>query len=451
MAEQDSFDLIVIGGGSGGLAASQRAAEYGVRVAVVEGGRLGGTCVNVGCVPKKIMWNAASTAHLLHEASGYGFDVTLSGHDWPALKLRRDAYVERLNGVYARNLADRGIEYIAGFGTLDGSNQVRVGSRLLKAKNILIAVGGEPIVPDLPGAELGITSDGFFALDTLPGRVAMVGSGYISVELAGMLRALGAEVDLFVRFDSVLRSFDDMLQGSVVEALQSDGIVLHKYAVPSRVEQAAEGLQLITEDNRQFGPFNSLIWAVGRQPLTQTLGLESAGVEVDTKGFITTDKFQQTSAADVFAVGDVTGQVALTPVAVAAGRRLADRLYGDMHDRHLDYSNIASVVFTHPPTGTCGLTEQQAREQYGDEEISVFSSTFVPMCNSFTEHRTRARMKLVTQGVEQRIVGVHIFGPGADEMLQGFAVAMRMGATKQDFDDTVAIHPTSAEELVTMR
>jgi len=355
-----------------------------------------------------------------------------------------------MNGIYEQILANKNIEYIVGFGALDGSNRVHVGDRLLSADRVLIAVGGEPIVPDLPGAELGITSDGFFELDTLPGRVAMIGSGYISVELAGILQSLGADVNLFVRFDSVLREFDEMLQRSAAEALQTDGITLHRRAVPAGIMRADDGLMLSTEDGNRFGPFDSLIWAVGRQPLTQALGLESAGVAVDDLGFITTDEFQETSVPGVFAVGDVTGRAALTPVAIAAGRRLADRLYGGMPGRRLDYDNIPTVVFTNPPVGTCGLTERQAREQYGDG-ISVYSSEFVPMINSFTEHRTQARMKLVTVGAEQLIVGVHLFGPGADEMLQGFAVAVRMGATKKDFDDTVAIHPTSAEELVTMR
>jgi glutathione reductase (NADPH) len=450
MPEQNSFDLVVIGGGSGGLAAAQRAVEYGANVAVIESGKLGGTCVNVGCVPKKIMWNAASAAHAIHDAAGYGFNPVTHRHDWPALKLRRDAYVTRLNGIYEQNLANKNIEYIAGLGVLEGPNDIRIENRVLNAERILIAVGGEPIVPGLPGAEHGITSDGFFELDALPGRVAIVGSGYISVELAGMLRALGAEVSLFVRFDGVLREFDEMLRRSATAALRADGIELHLHAIPAGVEKNSDGLELVTEDGNRFGTFDSLIWAIGRRPLTASLGLESAGVAVDETGFITTDEFQQTTVPNIFAVGDVTGRAALTPVAIAAGRRLADRLYGGKSGRRLDYDNIPTVVFTHPPIGTCGLSERQAREQYGDE-VSVFTSEFVPMVNSFTDHRTKASMKLITAGAEQRVVGVHLFGPGSDEMLQGFAVAMRMGATKRDFDDTVAIHPTSAEELVTMR
>lgn len=447
---QDHWDLVVIGGGSGGLAAAQRAADYGARVALVESGRLGGTCVNVGCVPKKIMWNAASAAHALHDAAGYGFESVAPTHDWAALKERRDAYVARLNGVYAKNLANKNVDYIAAHGVLEGPTTVRAGDRTLDAERIIIAVGGAPIVPRLPGAEFGITSDGFFELEALPKRVAMVGSGYISVELGGMLRALGADVSMFARFDSLVRSFDGMLQEAIVAALAADGVDLQWHAHPSGVEQSPDGLRLQTEDGRSFGPFDELIWAIGRYPLTEGMGLDVAGVEVDGYGFIPTDKFQTTSVPNIYAVGDVTGRDALTPVAIAAGRRLADRIYGGMEGRHLEYSNIATVIFSHPPSATCGLTEQEARAEFGDD-TEVYTSTFVPMVNSFTSHRTEARMKLITAGSDERVVGAHLFGPGSDEMMQGFAVAIRMGATKKDFDDTVAIHPTSAEELVTMR
>ncbi|MDH3977212.1 MAG: glutathione-disulfide reductase [Gammaproteobacteria bacterium] len=444
------YDLIVIGGGSGGLASAQRAAEYGARVAVLELGRLGGTCVNVGCVPKKIMWNAASSAHAIHDAAGSGFTIQGVGHDWSALKQKRDAYIERLNGIYEKNLANKNIDYIAGAGVFEGPKKVRVGHDLLTADRIFIAVGGQPTVPDISGADLGITSDGFFELETLPARVAMVGSGYISVELAGMLQGLGADVSLFARRDSILRDFDDMLQTGLIEALAGDGVRLHWQTTPQRVEQTEACVMLVDTNDNRYGPFDTLIWAIGREPLTAELGLEQAGIATDDRGFIPVDDYQETNVPGVFAIGDVTGKAALTPVAIAAGRRLADRLYGGMKDRHLDYSNIATVVFTHPPIGTCGLTEQEARATYGDE-VKVYTSIFVPMINSFTGHRTQARMKMITTGADEKVIGVHLFGPGSDEMLQGFAVAIRMGATKQDFDDTVAIHPTSAEELVTLR
>ena len=452
MSGFDHTDLIVIGGGSGGLAAAQRASEYGARVKVLENGPLGGTCVNVGCVPKKIMWNAASLAHSVADAGGYGFDVTNKGHNWPELKEKRDAYVHRLNEIYERNLAEKNIEYINATGRLDGKDVVVAGERRLTADHILIAVGGSPIVPNLSGAGLGITSDGFFELEHRPEKVAVVGSGYIAVELAGMLRSLGARVSLFARFDSVLRSFDEMLQRSVIEGMESNGIELKWRSIPRALAPDAGGdrVNLITEDDRTHGAFDTLIWAIGRKPSTRNIGLETAAVTTDDNGFIPTDQFQVTNVPNIYAVGDVTGKAALTPVAIAAGRRLADRIFGGMKNRYLDYSNIPTVVFSHPPVGTCGLSEHEAREKYNDD-IKIYSSEFVPMFNSFTEHREKARMKLITAGTDETIVGCHLSGPGSDEMLQGFAVAMHMGATKKDFDETVAIHPTSAEELVTMR
>lgn len=446
----ETRDLIVVGGGSGGLAAAQRAAEYGATVAVFEPAPLGGTCVNVGCVPKKIMWNAASLAHAAADTTGYGFEMSAARHDWGALKSKRDAYVRNLNETYAKKLARKNIEHVNAFGHLEGANVVGAGDYQVSARHIIVAVGGRPTVPDLPGAELGITSDGFFDLENLPARVAVIGSGYVAVELSGMLQALGANVDIFARFDSVLRNFDDMIQQALVAALKADGIGLNWHAVPAAVERRDDGLWLSTQDTHHHGPFDELIWAIGRQPATPNLGLDAAGVAVDRGGYVPVDKYQVTNVPNIYAIGDVTGNVTLTPVAIAAGRRLSDRLFGGMTDRYLDYENIPSVVFSHPPIGVCGLTEKRAREKFGDD-VKVYSSEFVPMINSFTEHRTKARMKLITAGGQETVVGCHLFGPGSDEMLQGFAVAIHMGATKRDFDDTVAIHPTSAEELVTMR
>ena len=446
----DQLDLIVLGGGSGGLAAAQRAAEYGATATVIEHARLGGTCVNVGCVPKKIMWNAASLAHALHDARGYGFSVADVSHDWNEIKEKRDTYVLRLNGIYERNLDNKGIRYIAGTASLDGPNTVRVGDESLSAERIIIATGGSPMIPDVSGAKLGITSDGFFELEQCPQKVAVAGSGYIAVELAGMLRALGAEVDLFARRNSVLRSFDEMLQAALIEAMEADGIRLHFESIPSGVAEVSGGLELALESGKRHGPFDTLLWAIGRKPETADLNLAAAGVQTDERGFVPTDDHQATNVGHIFAIGDVTGRAALTPVAIAAGRRLSDRIWGGMTDRKLDYGNIPSVVFSHPPIGTCGLTEAEARSQFGSD-IKIYTSSFMPMFNSFTEHRTKANMKLITTGRDEKVVGVHLIGPGSDEMLQGFAVAIKMGATKADFDDTVAIHPTSAEELVTLR
>jgi glutathione reductase (NADPH) len=449
----DNFDLIVIGAGSGGLAASQRAAEYGAKVAVIESGRLGGTCVNVGCVPKKIMWNAADIADGLEDATDYGFRLGAGEpHDWALLKTKRDAYVTRLNGIYETNLAKRQIEVVHGRGKFIDGHTVEAGGRVLTAPHILIAVGGRPLIPAIPGADLGISSDGFFDLDKRPERVAVVGSGYIAIEIAGILASLGSKATLVLRGHRALKDFDVMLGEAMLKIMQDEGVEVVTGAWPAMLERTATGaLDLEARDGRRLTPFDTVIWAIGRVPEVEKLGLAEAGVNLDSYGFIVTDQLQLTSAPGVYAVGDVTGRAQLTPVAIAAGRRLSDRLFGGQPDRHLDYENIPTVVFGHPPIGAIGLTEDEARVKYGDEAVTVFRSGFVPMYHAMTTRKPRTDMKLVTVGPEKKVVGVHVIGPGADEMMQGFAVAVRMGATKRDFDDTVAIHPTSAEELVTMR
>ena len=443
------YDLLVIGGGSGGLAAAQRAAEYGARVAVFEHHRLGGTCVNVGCVPKKVMWYAAHRAHDLHLATDYGFSTGPILHDWAELKTRRDAYVARLNGIYARNLGNKNVAWIEAAASFAGPNELTAGGQTYRADHIIIATGGFPTVPDLPGAELGITSDGFFELAQRPNRTLVVGSGYIAVELAGVLRGLGADVGLMMRYDRVLRAFDAMVSDGVMAALGDQGVQLITQGVPESVERAND-LTVVTADGRRHSGYDCLLWAVGRTPNTAGLGLDRAGVELDAQGFIPTDPWQNTNLKGIYAIGDVTGRDALTPVAIAAGRRLSDRLFDGQTDRRLIYECIPTVIFTHPPAGTVGMTEAAARQQYGDD-VTVYESTFVPMIYALGETKSKTHMKLITVGGDQRVVGCHMVGDGSDEMLQGFAVAIRMGATKQDFDDTVAIHPTSAEELVTMR
>ena len=446
----ERYDLLVIGGGSGGLAHAQRAAEYGAKAAVIEYGPLGGTCVNVGCVPKKVMWYAAHHAHGFHHAADYGFDIDVKGHDWPGLKRRRDAYIERLNGIYERNLDNKGVTYIAGSARMVDAHTVDVDGKTCEAENIVIATGGRPMVPDIPGAELGITSDGFFELEDRPQRVLVAGSGYIAVELAGVFNALGSDVQLVIRKDSVLREFDPMLGAELMVAMGDSGINVERRVIPKSVEQTDEGLVLHAEDGRSFGPVDALLWAIGRSPNTESLDTARAGVKQDAGGFIPTDKFQQTNIENIYALGDVTGRAALTPVAIAAGRRLADRLYGGMDGRHLEYELIPTVVFSHPTIGTIGLTEDAARAEYGDD-IKTYLSGFIGMYYALGATKQRSVMKLITTGEDERVIGCHVIGEGADEMMQGFAVAMRMGATKKDFDDTVAIHPTSSEELVTMR
>lgn len=451
MNQQQSFDLLVIGAGSGGLAAAQRAAEYGANVAIVESGRLGGTCVNAGCVPKKIMWHAAELAHGIEDAPGYGFDAELRRHDWRTLKGARDAYIERLNGIYARNLERRAVTLLRGTARLLDRNRIDVNGETYRAAKIIVATGGRPWVPEIPGVELGMTSDGFFALEECPKRIAVVGAGYIAVELAGVLAALGANVTLVIRRDGVLRRFDAMLRELLQESLYADGVHLLTHCTPTELRREADGtLTFVAEGGVTHGGFDAVLWAVGRQPNTENLGLDAAGVEMTERGHVRVDEWQQTSVDNIFAIGDVTGRVELTPVAIAAGRRLSDRLFGGMPERRLDYGNVPTVVFSHPPIGTVGLSEHDARERFADD-VKVYSGTFTPMYHALTERRRKAGVKLVCTGAEERIVGLHVIGPGADEMLQGFAVAVKMGATKKDFDDTVAIHPTGAEELVTLR
>jgi glutathione reductase (NADPH) len=444
-----AFDLITIGGGSGGLACAQRAAEHGAKTVVIESHRLGGTCVNVGCVPKKVMWNAAGVAMALADAADYGFDVAVGNHDWPALKRQRDAFILRLNGIYARNLLAKGVTNLHGAARFIDAHTVEVNGHRMTAPHIVIATGGVPTLPDLPGAELGITSDGFFALQERPRRVAIVGSGYIATELAGAFHALGSDVELFIRKDHLLSHFDVMLGKSLMRELRSQGMIIHEHVVPAALEERAGSKTLVAADGREFGGFDCLLWAIGRAANVAELGLESAGV-AQAEGFVVTDALQNTNVGGVYAIGDVTGRAALTPVAIAAGRRLSERLFNGKTDLRLNYDLIPTVVFTHPPIGTVGMSESEARAMYGDA-VKVYVADFTPLYHALTTRKSHTDMKLVCVGPEQRIVGCHVIGAGADEMMQGFAVAIRMGATKRDFDDTVAIHPTSAEELVTMR
>jgi len=444
------YDLIAIGAGSGGLSVAERAASYGAKVAVVEFDKMGGTCVNRGCVPKKIMWYAAQTAHALQDAAGYGFDVQTRGHDWSKLIGEREGYIGGINAWYDGYLGGAGVQVIRGRARFTGPRAIEVEGESYSADHIVIAVGGQPSVPEVPGAELGISSDGFFALDARPDRVAVIGAGYIAVELAGMLRALGAEVSQIVRKTHFLREFDPLISHTLDKAMVADGVDIVRETQIARLAGEPGNITIVTTDGRELPGFDQVIWAIGRQPLSADLGLDAAGIDTVRGGYIPVDEWQQTKVSGVLAIGDVTGEAQLTPVAIAAGRRLADRLYGGQPARKMDYRLIPTVVFSHPPIGTVGLTEPQAREQHGDA-VNTYTTEFTPMYNAPTEHKSPTAMKLVVVGEEEKVVGAHIIGLGADEMLQGFAVAIRMGATKRDFDDTVAIHPTSAEELVTMR
>ncbi|WFD29695.1 glutathione-disulfide reductase [Malassezia sp. CBS 17886] len=463
------YDAIIIGGGSGGMGASRRAASYGAKVVVIEqSGRLGGTCVNVGCVPKKIMWYASELQAYLKDAHGYGFheagmSLSVPRVDWHDLVDKREAYIRRLNGIYENNLEKDHIEYISGHARLLGSGKVMVTPVAdlaleepvtISADHIIIATGGCATIPSdeaIPGASLGTDSDGFFALQTQPKRVALIGAGYIAVELAGMLAGLGSETHLVIRQDQFLRNFDPLISDTLMDTMTNNGVNVHKKTNVVRVDGEKGGPLTLHLDNGTKLDVDTLIWAIGRHANRHELGLTEAGVTTGARGSVEVDKYQNTSAANVYAIGDIGGMAELTPVAIAAGRRLANRLFGGpkFKDDHLDYDNIPTAVFSHPPTGTVGLTEPQARERHKNEKITIYRTRFTPMFYGILAHKMPAAYKIVCVGENEKVVGVHMVGMGSDESIQTVGIAVKMGATKADFDNTVAVHPTSAEELVT--
>jgi glutathione reductase (NADPH) len=419
--------------------------------------------VDTSCVPKKLVWHAADIAEKIHQSKGYGFSVKEEApFNWYEFKQKRDAYITRLNGIYDRNIANDKAELVHGRAKFLSKNEVEIklddGSKQrVKGKHILIATGGHPTIPkDIPGAELGITSDGFFELEQQPKRVAIVGAGYIAVEFAGMFNALGTETHLFIRHDNFLRSFDPTIQEKLAIEYERQGIHIHKNSSPSKVEDVGNGVKkLHYKDSKGEGTLDvdTVIWAIGRTAENEDLGLENTGVKTNEKGHIIVDEFQNTNVENIYAVGDVCDQgFELTPVAIAAGRRLVDRIFGGQKDRRLEYSNIPSVIFAHPEAGSIGLTEPEARKKYGDD-LKIYNSGFISLYNSMLqpEEKTKSTYKLICQGPNEKVVGLHIIGENSGEILQGFGVAIKMGATKADFDSCVAIHPTSAEEIVTLK
>ncbi|EJD53022.1 glutathione-disulfide reductase [Auricularia subglabra TFB-10046 SS5] len=454
------YDWVVIGGGSGGVASARRAASYGKKVALIEGTpNLGGTCVNVGCVPKKIMWYAADIAERLKAAKSYGQGVESPKFDWETFKPKRDAYIRNLNGIYERNLGKENVEFHQGWAELVDANTVRVSppgaaAYELPADRILIATGGRPTIPDLPGADLGINSDGFFELASQPSRVAVVGAGYIAVELAGIFNALGSETHLLIRHERVLRTFDPSIQDVLTPWMEHTGVKIHKKTNIERVEGTKGGpLTIHTKDGKTV-EVDCLVWAIGRHPNLENLGLDKVGVKTGDHGIVV-DEYQNTNVPSITAVGDVCGKALLTPVAIAAGRRLANRLFGptQFKNQKLSYENIPTVVFSHPTVGTIGLTEPEAEEKYGKDKLKIYKSSFRAMYFAMLpeEHKEPTMYKLICAGPEEKVVGLHIIGLGSDEITQGFGVAIKMGATKADFDECVAIHPTYALKLVTLR
>jgi len=442
----ESFDLIVIGGGSGGLGAAIRASKHGAKVALIEPGELGGTCVNVGCVPKKAMWYAAQMAEAQYIAVDYGFTDKPGSLDWPRFIERRDAYIDRIHTKYRQTLDNGHVTLVKAMGRFLAPDRIQAGDRELTAPHVIVATGSSANRLDKPGFDLGMTSDGFFDLRACPRRTAIVGGGYIAVELAGVLRALGSDVDVFVR-GRLMSDFDEEMAYGLGDEMRQHGIRIHYRCQIEAVHEKDGVLMLDCDTGDRPGPYDAVIWAVGRHANTASLDLGRVGVATDAEGFIAIDDYQNTSVPGVYAIGDVTPRMQLTPVAVAAGRKLADRLFAGKAESKLDYHNIPSVVFSHPPLGTIGMNEQQARERYG-ADVHLYKQSFVPMQLALAHRPITTRFKLICVGEDSRVVGMQMLGPGVDEILQGFAVAIKMGATKADFDATLAIHPTSAEEMV---
>ena len=449
MDSQNDFDLIVLGGGSGGLAGAFRAATHGAKVALMEPALLGGTCVNVGCVPKKAMWLAAEVAQKIVQARQLGFDLPPHAPlDWPSLILHRSRYIENIHIAYRKRLEEAGILLLPYHGQLTAvPGEVACGDLRWRGQHILIATGGHAIKPDIPGAELGGISDDFFALTAAPSRVALIGGGYISVELAGVLQALGSSAEVFVRQTEVLRSFDHEVAARLVEDMTQAGIRWHFDVNVAALHREADGRLALDCSGAMHSGFDRVLFATGRAPNSAGIGLQAAGVRCNASGQIEIDAMQNTSVAHVYATGDVTPQPALTPYAIAASRRLMDRLFGGQAEARIRFEQVPTVVFSHPPIAKLGLTEAEARAQYGDD-LRVLRADFRPMLNALAECSTRSLFKLICAGPDDRVVGLHLIGEGSDEILQGFAVAMQMGMRLSDLRDTLAIHPTSAEEVV---
>ncbi|MCU4424452.1 MULTISPECIES: glutathione-disulfide reductase [Acinetobacter] len=446
------YDYIAIGGGSGGIASVNRAALYGKKCALIEMGDIGGTCVNVGCVPKKVMWYSAQIADAIKKyGPDYGFDTELKSFEWKKLINNRQDYIKRIRASYDSVLSKNNIDVIHGFAKFIDKKTIEVNGEKITADHILIATGTQASLPDIEGVEFGIDSNGFFELQDLPKRTAIIGSGYIAVELAGVLNSLGSNVQLFIRKNQPLRNLDSFLGQTLIEHMRSENIQVYTHTQIKKVSKLEDNsIVLYLEDGNKH-IVDCLIWAVGRKPNTQPLDLNLTNIQLNDQGFIQVDSFQNTTETGVYAIGDITGKVELTPVAVAAGRRLSERLFNNKPNEHLDYNNVPTVVFSHPPIGTVGLTEEKAIEQFGKDNVKVYSSSFTSMYTAVTEHKQLTKMKLICVGSEEKILGIHGIGYGMDEILQGFAVALKMGATKKDFDNTIAIHPTSSEEFVTMR
>ena len=443
------FDLFVIGAGSGGVRAARFAAGFGAKVAVAESRYLGGTCVNVGCVPKKLLVYGAHFSEDFEQASGFGWSLGEAKFDWPTLIANKDREIHRLNGIYRNLLVNSGVTLLEGHARLTGPNEVEVNGQRYTAKHILIATGGWPQIPEIPGREHAIGSNEAFFLKELPKRVLVVGGGYIAVEFAGIFHGLGAHTSLLYRGDLFLRGFDGSVRKHLQEELTKRGLDLQFNADIERIDKQADGsLKAILKDGRVLEA-DCVFYATGRRPMLDNLGLENTGVKLDERGFVAVDDLYQTAEPSILAIGDVIGRVQLTPVALAEGMAVARRLFKPEQYRPVDYANIATAVFSLPNIGTVGLTEEDARKN--GHNVQIFESRFRPMKLTLTDCQEKTLMKLVVDADTDKVLGCHMVGPDAGEIVQGLAIALKAGATKQHFDETIGVHPTAAEEFVTMR
>ena len=443
------FDLFVIGAGSGGVRASRFAAGFGAKVAVAESRYLGGTCVNVGCVPKKLLVYGAHYSDEFEQASGFGWSLEDAQFDWGQLIANKNREIQRLNGIYRNLLVNSGVTLLEGHARITAPHEVEVEGKRYSARHILIATGGWPQIPEIPGRELAISSNEAFYLKTLPKRVLVVGGGYIAVEFAGIFQGLGADTTLLYRGDLFLRGFDGSVRTHLKEELEKRGLDLQFNADIARIDQQADGSHKATlKDGRELLT-DCVFYATGRRPMLDNLGLENTEVQLDKRGFVQVNDEFQTDEPSILAIGDVIGRVQLTPVALAEGMAVARRLFKPEDYRPVDYANIPTAVFSQPPIGTVGLTEEQALE--AGHAVKIFESRFRPMKLTLTEVQEKTLMKLVVDADSDRVLGCHMVGPEAGEIIQGLGIALKAGATKQQFDDTIGVHPTAAEEFVTMR
>ncbi len=441
------YDLFVIGAGSGGVRASRVSSAMGAKVAIAEEYRVGGTCVIRGCVPKKLFVYASHFAEDFEDAKNYGWTVGEATHDWKTLIQNKDAEIDRLNGIYYTILENNKVELFESRAELIDAHTVKVGDKTFTAKYILVATGGTPVMPDVPGIEHAISSNEAFHLEEMPKRVIVVGGGYIAVEFAGIFNGLGSEVTQLYRGEQILRGFDHHVQAMVAQEIVKKGINLQTNANPAKIEKVGDVLKVTLEDGAVLEA-DAIMYATGRRPNTAGMGLEKVGVELKPNGAIAVDGYSKTSVDNIYAIGDVTDRVALTPVAIHEGMAFADTVFAGK-PRAFDHGDVPSAVFSQPPVGTVGLSEADARAKYGD--VDVYKSEFRPMKQTITQGSERAMVKLIVDQKSQRVVGVHVVGADAGEIIQGFGVAVKMGATKEQFDATVGVHPTLAEELVTMR